>query len=221
MKDSGEGFEAEVSRVDLIEHMYKYAGAGSRRGTGEKIMRRILCAFLCLSLGACAASGPAFNAASHSKPVGDERGKLIVYQGNGAGANIHPIHVGGEKLGVLKLSGFFVYENVPGKYVLDTVGDDTSASRVMSAMTLGMASVDELQSNLRTRSADPIVIELQAGQTVYVELVPNAKQKDWLARCGEDNDSITICERRVTVPQFEIRAEEDALQVLAGLKEST
>lgn len=205
---------------DLIEQLYNYVSVGPHRQKGESV-NRLLCVLVCLFLGACAASGPAFNPYSHGKPVAAERGKLIVYQGNGAGANMHPIHVGSEKLGVLKLSGFFVYENVPGNYILDTLGDDTSASTMMSAMTLGIASVDKLQSNLRMRSADPIVIELQAGKTVYVELVPNAIETLQLARCAEDKNSITICERKRTAPKFVLRAEEDALKELAKLKEST
>ena len=181
-------------------------------------MNRILCAILCLLLGACAASGPAFNPASHSTPVTGERGKLIVYQGNGAGTGYHPIYVGSEKLGVLKLNGFLVYEDAPGEYVVDTSIDPNDAGAVFAAAFLRTAELETMNARVST---DPITIGLEAGQTVYVELEPNAKEKAWLARCGEDNDSINICERKVSVPQFEIRAEEDALKALAGLKEST
>lgn len=184
---------------------------------GGKIVKRILCAFLCLSLGACAASGPAFNPASHSKPVSGERGKLIVFQGSGPGTGYHPIYVGREKLGILRMNGFLVYQDAPGEYVVDTSIDANNAGAVFAAAFLRTEELKALNVGVST---DPITIGLEPGQTVYVELEPNAKEKVWLARCGEDKDSINVCERKVSVPQFEIRAEEDALKALAGLKES-
>ena len=83
---------------------------------------KIASCMLVLAVAACAPSGPLYKEAASTFPaLASDKGRIVVYRNDYAGAVFSPeIQLNGKTIGKVERGGFFFVDEKPGKYTVST-----------------------------------------------------------------------------------------------------
>lgn len=110
-----------------------------------RLAKIVVCTVM-LVLAGCAPSGPLYKEASSAFPaVGADKGRVVVYRSDYAGAVFTPeIQLNGRVIGKAERGGFFYADEKPGKY---TVSTSKEADKKL-AFTLAAKETKYIRSNV-------------------------------------------------------------------------